>query len=131
MKRRVPIVVLTSVVAVAAVFLPGLVASRPPARELVVVARSMTYYVNGAPTPNPELQFVPGEQVHLVFRNEDKGMLHDFRIASWRVATGLVEGGSERSIEFTVPEGRDVPATATYNCTPHAAMMSGGVTLRR
>lgn len=131
MKRRVPIVVLTIVIALAAVFLPGLIASRQPARELIVVARGMTYYVNGAPTPNPDLQFVPGEEVHLVFRNEDKGMLHDFRIASWQVATGLVEGGREHSIEFTVPSGPDVPTTATYTCTPHAAMMAGGVTLKR
>ena len=131
MKRRVPIVFVAIVIALAAVFLPGLIASRQPARELIVVARGMTYYVNGAPAPNPELQFVPGEDVRLVFRNEDKGMLHDFRIASWSVTTGLVEGGRERSIEFTVPAGPDVPMTATYNCTPHAAMMAGGVTLKR
>jgi hypothetical protein len=130
-KRPVPIVFVTVFLAVAAVFLPRLVASREPTRELLVVARGMTYYVDGASTANPELQFAPGERVHLVFRNEDKGMLHDFGIPAWRVSTGLVAGGSERSIEFKVPAGRAAATSATYHCTPHSAMMTGAVTVRR
>jgi hypothetical protein len=130
MNRRVPVVFVTVLIGVAAVFLPGLVASRETTRELRVVARGMTYYVDGAPSPNPELAFAPGEQVHLVFRNEDKGMLHDFRIPEWRVTTGMTEGGSERSIDFRVPAGA-AGSTATYRCTPHSAMMAGTITLRR
>jgi hypothetical protein len=127
MKRRAPIVFAAVFIALAAVFLPGLVASREPTRELLIVARGMTYYVDDGSAPNPELQFRPGEQVHLVFRNEDKGMLHDFGIAEWRVSTGLVQGGSERK----VPANPAVSTNLTYHCTPHAAMMAGTVTVRR
>ena len=53
------------------------------ARDVLVVARDMTYYVDGGATPNPSLQFKPGELITLTFRNEDAGMEHDFGIPAW------------------------------------------------
>jgi plastocyanin len=91
-------------------------------REIRIVARDMTFYVDGQPAPNPTLYARAGERVRVVFRNADVGMSHDFVIRPWRVTTRLLKGKGEDAIEFTVPMAR---GTYDYTCTPHAEMMSG------
>ena len=97
-------------------------------REVRLVVRDMTFYVEGQNDPNPVLSFRPGEQVRLVLRNEDAGMRHDFVVEAWQVATRVLEDrGEQDTIAFTVP---GEPGTHTYHCTPHAKMMSGRITVQ-
>jgi plastocyanin len=98
--------------------------SGPAAREIHVVARGMTFYVDGRPEANPALRLRRGERVRIVFRNEDPGMKHDFVIPDWAVETKTLSGKGETSIAFSVPERA---TSGTYACTPHAAMMKGTI----
>ena len=59
----------------------------------------MTYYADGTDDPNPPIRLVPGEQVRVTFRNDDRGMLHDFGIPAFGVGTGIVEFGTEKSFD--------------------------------
>lgn len=122
--RPVRIVLVAAMLVLAAVMLPRLVDSREPIREVRVTARNMAFHVEAIGDPNPALQLPAGEQVKVVFRNEDRGMLHDFGIPEWGVKTGAIEFGSERSVTFTVPARA---SGISYVCTPHSAMMSGRV----
>lgn len=106
------------------IVLPSVVWTRGDVREVRVVARGMRYYVDGSPDPNPVLRFRPGQQVRLSFRNEDRGMTHDFRIPGWEVGTKIVGFGGEAAVSFRVPG--DARAL-NYACTPHSAMMGGEV----
>ena len=111
-------------IASAGAVVPHIVASREQVHEIRLVAKNMTYYANGNQDPNPPLRLVPGEQVRVIFRNDDRGMTHDFGIPTFGVGTGIVEFGTEKSVTFKVP---DNPSGATYICTPHSAMMSGRI----
>ena len=104
--------------------LPRIVDTREQVHEIRVVAKNMTYYADGAAEPNPPILLVPGEQVRVTFRNDDRGMSHDFGIPGFGVGSGLVEYGTEKSFVFKVP---DRPSTVTYICTPHSAMMFGRI----
>ncbi len=95
-----------------------------PVREIQVVARDMTFYVDGQDAPNPTLHARPGERIRIILRNTDVGMTHDFVIRSWSVNTRLLKGKAQDSIEFTVPQTRGAHA---YSCTPHAEMMGGTI----
>jgi plastocyanin len=116
--------VVIGVAALAATLLPMLASNgREGVRELRIVTRDMSFYVEGQAEANPTITFKAGERVKLVLRNEDPGMKHDFAVAAWSVGTKLLdERGEEDAITFQVPASR---GTATYHCTPHAKMMSG------
>jgi len=119
---RAGLLLVVTVVTLAVV--PRIVATREQVREIRVVAKNMTYYADGGSDANPAIRLAPGEQVRVTFRNEDRGMSHDFGIPAFGIGTGLVAFGTEKSIVFKVP---GTPAAATYICTPHAAMMSGSI----
>jgi plastocyanin len=92
-------------------------------REVRIVARDMSFYLEGKPEPNPTLTFKAGERVKLVLRNEDAGMSHDLVVRGWTIGTRLLDDrGEEDSVTFQVPSER---GSTTYHCTPHAKMMSG------
>jgi plastocyanin len=93
-------------------------------REIHVVVRDMTFYVEGQNTPNPTLDVQPGERVRIVLTNGDPGMSHDFAVRSWSVGTRLLKGKGQDTIEFTVPATRGSHA---YSCTPHSQMMGGTI----
>lgn len=116
--------VLTLLVALAAMA-PRMVSSRDAVRDVKLVVRGMTYYLEDSDVPNPTLKFTAGEQVRLTLRNEDRGMTHDFNIRTWGVATKVLENKKQDSITFRVPR-RGTDAT-TYTCTPHTAMMNGAI----
>jgi plastocyanin len=98
-----------------------------PPREIRLVAKDMTFYLEGHSTPNPALRVRAGEQIRLVLRNETPGMSHDLVIKPWQVQTPmLAKKGEEASVSFRVP---DRTGTETYNCTPHAEMMRGSITI--
>jgi hypothetical protein len=124
MKPYVRIGFLAVVIAVVAAVLPRIVNTREQVHEIRLVAKNMTYYADGSEDPNPTLRLVPGEQVRVTIRNDDRGMSHDFGIPAFRVGTGIVEFGTEKSVTFKVP---DNPSAASYICTPHSAMMSGRI----
>ena len=117
---------IVAAVAIAAMVLPTIASSRPETvRNLDIVVRDMAFYVDNGTEPNPEITLHPGEQVRVRVRNEDSGLRHDFTIKAWTVATKiLAERGQEDAIEFRVPDER---GTQTYQCTPHAKMMTGTI----
>ena len=94
------------------------------AREIQIVARDMTFYVDGRPEPNPALRVRRGEHVRVVLRNEDAGMKHDFVIPEWDVETKTLSGKGATSITFSVP---DRATSGSYICTPHVSMMRGTI----
>ena len=104
---------------------PRIVSSRAAVRDVTLVVRNMTYYLDGSDVPNPTLKFNAGEQVRLTLRNEDRGMTHDFTIRTWGVATKVLDDKGKDSVTFRVP-GRGTEATS-YTCSPHTAMMNGSI----
>jgi hypothetical protein len=108
-----------------AVLLPRVVSSSSdPLREIHLVARDMTYYLDGQDDPNPTLHVSRGEHVRIRLSNRDPGMSHDFGVRAWKKSTGLIEAPLEAVVEFTAP---DVPGDAAYACTPHGEMMRGTI----
>ena len=110
-------------VAVVAMLLPMIASSDlDKGREVRLVVRDMTFYLEGQDQPNPTLRFRAGEKVRLVLKNEDAGMDHDFTVSQWDVRTKMLEGKGEDAVVFRVPRTR---GTDTYHCSPHAKMMRG------
>ena len=95
----------------------------PAPREIHLVGRNTTFYLQGSADPNPILRVKPGETVRIVFRNADAGMRHDFTIPDWDVESNVVAGPGETVVTFRAP-GR---GRAQYNCTPHATVMKGTI----
>ena len=93
-------------------------------REVRLVARDMTFYVEGSSEPNPTLAFRAGEKVRLILKNEDAGIDHNFSIPTWDAKTKLLEGRGEDAIEFKVPQRK---GSEKYTCTPHSEMMRGTI----
>jgi plastocyanin domain-containing protein len=94
------------------------------AREIRIVARGMTFYLDGGTEPNPVLRVRRGEDVRIVFVNQDAGMKHDFTVPDWGLETRALSGRGETSISFRVPASS---GPGTYACTPHATMMRGTI----
>jgi len=93
-------------------------------REIRMVARNMTYYVEGSAEANPTLRLRAGETVRVVLRNDDRGMKHDFTVPDWDAATPLIAGTSEATVMITAPARG---ARVSYNCTPHEETMRGTI----
>jgi plastocyanin len=117
---------LSAALIVAAVLVCAIVLSaRSPApREIHLVAREMTFYVDGEGEPNPTLHVHAGEEIRIVFHNEDTGIRHDFTIPDWGVGTRRIEGKGETTITFRAPAHSTSP---NYQCGPHSAMMRGSI----
>lgn len=124
--RALVAAIIISVAAVAATLLPTLATSGgEQVREIRIVARDMSFYLEGQTDPNPTLTLRAGERVRIVVRNEDPGMRHDFVITAWSVSTRMLDDrGQEDALTITAPSERGVQ---TYTCTPHPQMMSGTV----
>lgn len=122
--------ILAAAVVATAALVPIAVASRDGGgatapREIRLVVRDMTFYLEGQKTPNPALRMRAGERVRIVLRNEDPGMKHDLVIKSWQVGTPTLDrSGQETAVAFRVPDRRGIE---TYSCTPHAEMMRGSI----
>jgi plastocyanin len=95
-----------------------------PGRELRIVARDMRFYLEGSTEPNPVLRLRRGEDVRIVFSNQDAGMKHDFTVPAWGLETRVLSGRGETAISFRVPASA---GAGTYACTPHATMMRGTI----
>jgi plastocyanin len=118
--------VVIAALAVVAAVLPMVASSASgDVRDIDVVVREMAFYVDNGADPNPVITLQAGQRVRLHVRNEDAGMRHDFTIKAWTVSTKMLEErGQQDTIEFVVPDER---GTQTYQCTPHAKMMTGAV----
>lgn len=112
------------IAALAATLLPMVASSdNDQVRDIRIVVRDMSFYVDGGTEPNPTITVRAGQKVRVHVRNEDAGMRHDFAVKAWTVSTRMLEDkGEEDAIWFDVPQQRGV---ATYVCTPHSKMMSG------
>ena len=112
------------VMALAVSLLPMLASpAESPVREIRLVVRGMTFYVDGQSDPNPAIVVRAGERVRIAVRNEDAGMRHDFAIKALSVATRMLDDrGQATAVTFRVP---DEKGTLTYFCTPHSEMMRG------
>lgn len=104
-------------------------ASRPAAREIVLVARGMAFYLPEDPaTPNPALTVAPGETVRLTLINRDPGMRHDWAVETLGLATRMLPGdGASDTVAFEAPTrtGRH-----DYVCSTHSQLMRGSLEVR-
>jgi plastocyanin len=125
--RRVPVKLVAAVAAsmVIAALLP--VMTRSAEREVTLVARGMTFYLESDPrTPNPTLTFTAGETVRIVLKNQDRGMTHDFAAPALDAGLGSLNWNEEVSTTVDVPSE---PGTYEYFCNPHRLMMRGTITV--
>ncbi len=93
-------------------------------REVVVIARGMSFYADGGTTVNPTIQMAPGERIRITLIGVDPGFDHDFAVTAWGVRTPMLHGEGRTSIVMQAP---DTPGNATYVCSIHASMMSGTI----
>ena len=128
MGRRVPIrvVLLVAVCLIVGTLIP--VMSRSEAREIHLVVRDMAFYLAEDPqTANPTITVRAGETVHLVIRNEDRGLKHDFALPIADASTRTLSFGEQGEMTLTVPSK---PGTYEYVCRPHRAMMRGVINVQ-
>jgi plastocyanin len=116
-----------AVAALAAVMIVGamlpVMTQRSVDREITLVVRDMTFYVEGdREQPNPLITLRRGERVRVVLQNDERGMTHDFALPALGVATDLLDWKERDEVTFTVP---DQPGTYEYVCSPHRLMMKG------
>ena len=117
--------VILTAAAVVVSLLPMIASSDPDkVRDVRLVTRDMTFYLEGSAEPNPTLQFRAGEKVRIILRNEDAGMDHDFSVPAWQTKTKLLMGRGEDELVITVPATK---GTQAYTCTPHAELMRGTI----
>jgi plastocyanin len=129
MRSKVIVFLLVVLVVGAVALIPSRAGQRTDAREIVLVARNMAFYLAEDPSrPNPTLRMKPGEGVRVVLRSTEPGMAHDFAIRALNVSTDLIVGDASTSVRFRVPERE---RTYEYACTPHSAMMNGTVLVQR
>jgi hypothetical protein len=93
-------------------------------REVVVVARQMSFYVGDGTAANPIIQMAPGERIRITLISADPGFDHDFEVTEWDVRTPVLRGEGRTSLVIQAP---DRPGRATYVCSMHAAMMRGTI----
>jgi plastocyanin len=100
------------------------VVTEEPAREIVLHARDMAFFLPGDVTRNPTLRVAAGEEIRFTLVNDEPGMAHDLEVE----AAGLVLGplplaaGSRASATVTAPAA---PGSYPYVCNLHAQMMRG------
>jgi plastocyanin len=99
-------------------------ARSPEPREVVVVARDMSFFVGDGVAANPIIQVAPGERIRITLINADPGYDHDFVVTAWRVNTPVLHGEGRTSLVIQAP---DLPGRATYVCSMHESMMKGTI----
>lgn len=93
-------------------------------REVVVIARQMSFYAGDGATANPTIQMAPGERIRITLIAADPGLDHDFAVTAWGAKTPVLHGEGRTSIVVRAP---DKPGEATYVCSIHASMMNGTI----
>ena len=88
----------------------------------MLVARDMTFYLEGSDAPNPTIVVKASEEVRVIVRNQDPGITHGFAIGSLRASIDRIEPGATERMQFRAPAK---PGRYEYVCPPHAQMMKG------
>jgi plastocyanin len=104
--------------------LPLLAAKSMEPREIVILARQMSFYFEGGTAGNPTIRVSPGERIRVTLVNGDAGIDHDFAVPAWSVATAVRQGVGKASVVFQAP-GK--PGKTAYVCTLHDSMMTGTI----
>ncbi|MEE9230571.1 MAG: hypothetical protein V3U86_07675 [Acidobacteriota bacterium] len=131
MKRKGLFYVSFAVVLLAIIgVLVGRPQSEEPAREIVLIAKEMSFIVQSgleSEERNPTLRLEPGESIKIVFHNQDPGIYHDLRIESLGIQTGPLAYGESEQFIFQVPKqtGDD-----QYACSIHGLVMNGRIVIR-
>jgi plastocyanin len=102
--------------------IPLLAKPAPASREVVLVVRNMSFYLEGSDVPNPTLVAAPGEQLRVTIRNEEPGITHGFGVESISASIQDLHPGTTQSLSVQAP---DRPGRYEYVCPPHAQMMRG------
>ena len=83
--------------------IPVIATPRATGREIALVARDMTFYLEGSDVPNPTLTVKRGEEIRVIVRNEDPGITHAFGIASLAASIERISPGATGSLLFRAP----------------------------
>lgn len=123
---RTWVVIASVVLVLGGIVLIPLVADTPSdAREIVLVARGMSFYNPSSPgLANPVIRVAPGENIRFVLQNEDSGIRHDLAVPDWQARIGELKSGSIGSTMARVPLE---PGQTTYVCALHGVMMKGTI----
>jgi plastocyanin len=105
-----------------AIALLPLVAQSSEPRDIVIVAKQMSFVAAGGTLSNPTIRVRAGERIRITLVNEDSGVDHDLAVPAWSVATRVVQGAGEASVVFRAPDQR---GTTRYICSLHQSMMIG------
>ncbi len=70
---------------------------------------------------NQELRFPPGSRLHLIFRNQDRGIRHQLAIPELDVETPIIRSGEEVSRTFVLPRQDTI---LQIECPLHPMMSS-------
>ena len=97
-------------------------------REVVIVARNMSFYNEDGTRSNPTVRVKVGERVRITLVNEDAGFDHDLAIPAWSVGTPISRGVGRTSAVFQAP---DKPGRTDYVCSKHVSMMAGQIEVSR
>ncbi len=120
----ISVILLVSIAGALALFVSLLQAKDLP-REVVIVAEDMSFTVstkNLEGIKNPTFNFIRGEKISILFRNNDPGIRHDMIIEGLGIKTSILSYGESERIVLTVP---DNVGTRSYYCTFHKLMMNG------
>jgi Copper binding proteins, plastocyanin/azurin family len=98
------------------------VSSGKAPREIVLVARDMGFYLDGTGSENPIIRLRAGEEIRVMLRNDEPGVVHDFAVSAWKVGTRKLQARERDTVSFRVPDTR---GQYEYLCNPHASMMRG------
>ena len=121
-RRLLPTIALGALIA-CVILLPLIAQSREP-REIVLVAKQMSFIGQGGTVRNPTILVNPGERIRLTLVNEDPGVGHDFVVRAWSVSTPLLQGLGTTSVVFRAP---DTAGSVDYACSKHLSMMTGTI----
>ncbi len=120
----ISVILLVSIAGALALFVSLLQAKELP-REVVIVAEDMSFTVsaqNLEGIKNPTLNFIRGEKISILFRNNDPGIRHDLIIEGLGIKTSILSYGESERIILRVP---DNVGTRSYYCTFHKLMLIG------
>ena len=124
LRRRVIVAGALAMLAVGGVVLATKSGPGSDVVEVRLVARDMTYFVEGSPEPNPTLRVPRGARLRVVLTNNDPGYSHNLIVSAFGIETPLITNGKTQAIEMKVPLA---PGVHAYSCGPHAEMMRGNI----
>ena len=110
------------------VLVPLLAGENAKAREVVLIARDMSFRVPGQPEDNPVIRVDSGETIRLVLQNDDDGIHHDLSVPEWGVGVAALPSGTRGIVDVRVP---DKPGRVDYICKRHGVMMKGIIEIGR